>query len=453
VSIRRRLLLIVLLSGAVLAGAAIAVARLVASSDAARMEAAQAMVDDVAEAIATEASKAPADPHEARKHLERSIGTALSSARRVIGGVCGPHFMSLRAGSRREGARHMPIPQDHSAAVNEACRSARGELAHVRERIRGETLIISVATAGDVRAWAATPVRTREGLPDPWKISAGVLAAATVALVILTLDAMFALERGARSLDRSLEGLGSDLTATVETPRANELARIAEGLRRLAARLSDAQQRERALSESLAHEQRLAALGRVAAGVAHEVRNPLAGMKLRLDLMKRAPELSSEAREDVDVCLQEIERLDRLVHTILGAAKRDPAIRDHVALGPLVDQRIAGRPIRREGDATISTDPDLLAQVLDNLLRNALEASDDVSVIIEPKNGRARIAVVDRGPGVLAEKTAELFEPFFTTKGDGTGLGLFISRSLVHALGGTLEYRRDDERTQFVIHL
>jgi len=453
VSIRRRLLLIVLLSGAVLAGAAVAIARLVSSSDAARVEAAQSMVEDVAEAIAGELAKAPSDPHDRRKHIERAAAAALSGARRVVAGVCGPPFLSLRVGGRRESARPMPLPPDHAAAVGEACKSASGELWHARERIRGETLIIAVAAAGEARTWAATPVRMREGLPDPWKIAGGGLALATVALVFLTLDAMFALERGARSLDRSLDALGGDLSAKIDTPRAIELARIAAGLRRLAARLGDAQQRERALSDSLAHEQRLAALGRVAAGVAHEVRNPLAGMKLRLDLMKRAPELSGEFREDVDVCLQEIERLDRLVHTILGAARREPNVREGVALGALVDQRIAGRPIQREGDAVVTTDPDLLAQVLDNLLRNALEASDDVRVVIGKSDQRVQLSVIDRGPGVPADKVAELFEPFFTTKGEGTGLGLFISRSLVRALGGTLDYRRDGDRTHFVIAL
>lgn len=450
-SIRRRLLLLVVLSGAVLAGAALTIARLVSSSDAARVEAAQAMVDDVAEGIAGELARAPNDPHEARKHVERAVASALSGARRVVGGVCGPPFVSLRPGGRREGARPMPIPPDHASAVMDACRTATGDLSRVKQRIRGETLIITIANAGELRAWAASPVRVREGLPDPMKLVAFGLALATIALVVLTLDALFALERGARSLDKSLDALGGDLSAKVETPRALELARIADGLRRMAARLGDAQDRERALSDKLAHEQRLAALGRVAAGVAHEVRNPLAGMKLRLDLMKRAPELSSELREDVDVCLQEIERLDRLVHTILGAARREPNIREEVALGALVDQRIAGRPVEREGDATVATDPDLLAQVLDNLLRNALEASDDVRVVIAPKDERVQLSVIDRGPGVPDEKAAELFEPFFTTKSDGTGLGLFISRSLVRAVGGTLEYRRDGDRTHFVI--
>ncbi len=118
-----------------------------------------------------------------------------------------------------------------------------------------------------------------------------------------------------------------------------------------------------------------------------------------------------------------------------------------------MDQRISGRPIVREGDATVTTDPDLLAQVLDNLLRNALEASDDVRVAIEQRGKQAQVSIIDRGPGVPDDKAAELFEPFFTTKGDGTGLGLFISRSLVRALGGTLDYRRDGDRTHFVINL
>jgi len=456
-SIRRRLLLVLALSGAVLTGAVFAIAQVWASGDAARLEAAETMLGEVAEGIASDLATRPSDAAEWRRLMERTVGAALSGARRATAGVCEEPLVALRARGR-EGARTAPLAGDHAVAIAAACAAANGETLHRRVHVRQDNLVIAVAHAGSTKAWAALPIRVREGIPTPWKIGGAALGLATIALVLIALDAMIALRRGAEDLDRSLEALGGDLSAPVVTPRAEELARIAEGLRRLAGHLSASSARERALSESLAHEQRLAALGRVAAGVAHEVRNPLAGMKLRLDLMKRAPELAPELREDVDTCLGEIERLDRLVRTILGAARRDPAIRPGVVVGELIDARIAsfGDRVERVGDATVATDPDLLAQIVDNLVRNAVEASpgdEKVRVEVSPAEETVEVAVIDRGPGIDASHAAEVFEPFFTTKGEGTGLGLFISRSIARALNGTLDYSRQEGRTRFSLRL
>ncbi|MBI2392593.1 MAG: HAMP domain-containing histidine kinase [Deltaproteobacteria bacterium] len=458
-SIRRRLLLVLVLSGAVVTGAVYAVFRLWASSDAARIEEAETALRDVAEAVA--ADVAARGDEEPRRALERSVAAALAGARRGMAGLCDGSgtAMARRPRGRQDLARPVQLPPEHAAAVDAACASERSKTVPRVGRMRGETLVIAVATSGGTRAWAAMPVQTREGIPMPWKVGGAALALATIALVAIAIDAMMALRRGAEDLDRSLEALGGDLGAKVEIPRAEELAGIAEGLRRMAQRLSEANARERDLSQSLAHEQRLAALGRVAAGVAHEVRNPLAGMKLRLDLMKRTAGLPTEVGEDVDACLGEIARLDRLVRTILGAARREPQIRSEVALGALIDGRAYGDRVVREGDATVATDPDLLAQIVDNLVRNALEASaGEVRIEIAERatgGGRAavEVAVVDDGPGVPPERAAELFEPFFTTRSEGTGLGLFISRSLARALGGTLDYHRDGDRTRFSLIL
>lgn len=440
-SIRRRLLLIVLLSGVVLTGAVFSIVRLVQSSDAARVEAAESMVDDVAQAI---------DRSDDPRVFERSVGAALSGARRVIAGACADRILALRPHGRRDGVRPAPLAPDQASAIADACERASGEQFHHRARIRGETLLVSIATSSGGKVWAALPIRVREGGPEPWKIAAAILALATIALAVVSMDAIAALRRGVFDLDRSLEALGEDLNAPIAKPRAEELAGVADGLRRLASRLHEGQGRERALSQSLAHEQRLAGLGRVAAGVAHEVRNPLAGLKLRLDLMRGAPELSSELREDVDVCLGEIDRLDRLVRTILGGARKEPSIQASVSLAASVAART---DVTVTGDATVATDAELLAQIIDNLVRNAKDASDTVRIEIRATDERAELSVIDRGPGVPPDKAGELFEPFFTTKGEGTGLGLFISRSLATALRGTLDYRRNGDETHFVLSL
>ena len=101
------------------------------------------------------------------------------------------------------------------------------------------------------------------------------------------------LRRGAADLRTALVRLEGDLRAPVPRPRALELREIATGLEAMATHLAEARDRELALEATIARDQRLAALGRVAAGVAHEVRNPLAGMKLRLDLLKRSGELGA----------------------------------------------------------------------------------------------------------------------------------------------------------------
>jgi signal transduction histidine kinase len=223
----------------------------------------------------------------------------------------------------------------------------------------------------------------------------------------------------------------------------------------MARHLAEAQERERALSKSLEHEQRLAALGRIAAGVAHEIRNPLAGMKLRLDLMARTPGVAPDLQTDVRACLEEVDRLDRVVRSMLGVARAsEKSAPEEIDLAVLVDERIklVEGNVRRQGEGRVRTDRDPLSRVVDNLIRNAVEASSkdaEVVVMLEPAEKGTTITVIDHGPGVPEARSAELFEPFFTTKPEGTGLGLFLSRSLVKALGGTLTYSRQEDSTRF----
>jgi signal transduction histidine kinase len=275
---------------------------------------------------------------------------------------------------------------------------------------------------------------------------------------------MIALRRGAGELTGALVKLQDDLRAPVPRPRARELGEIASGLAAMAAHLADARDRERALEASLSREQRLAALGRVAAGVAHEVRNPLAGMKLRLDLLARGGALDTTAREDVAACLGEIARLNRLVESLLMASRAKTQAERTIDLGAIANERVeraralaekAGVRITREGEGHALGDPDAVAGAVENLLRNAVEASPpggEVRVRIGVDDeGRPALDVEDSGPGIPEARRAELFEPFFTTKPEGTGLGLWISRLLLEAKGASLRYDRIDARTRMRI--
>jgi signal transduction histidine kinase len=445
VSIRSRLLVIVFLSGAVLAVAIAAIAQLVSSTDSARVEAAENAVESVADAFSDGIS--PGDDYRA---VERAAAAALIGVPRAAVGTCRQPGVALRLRNRKEGAKPGALAVEQRAAVDDACKQGRGG----RVRLRGNTFVIAVAGPEGARVWSAVPVPDKDGgVSLLWRVEVGALAVGTLLLVIVSVGAIAALRRGVSDLDRSLERLQGDLGATIEQPSAEELARISLGLQRMARHLAEAQARERTLSKSLEHEQRLAALGRVAAGVAHEIRNPLAGMKLRLDLMARLPDVSPDLRADVRACLEEVERLDRVVRSLLDVARpaKSESSQD-IDLAQLIDERIklGNGDVRREGEGRARADRDPLARVLDNLIRNAVEASgSEVVVRVEEGEGGTTVTVIDHGPGVPESRASELFEPFFTTKPEGTGLGLFLSRSLVKALGGTLVYGRKGGTTQF----
>jgi signal transduction histidine kinase len=286
-----------------------------------------------------------------------------------------------------------------------------------------------------------------------------VLALLSLGLIVASLRVLRAVEQDVSTLRASLAALATDLQAPLARPVLRELDEVASGVESLAKELARAQKDRERLTRDLAAGERLAALGRVAAGIAHEVRNPLASMKLRADLARTGGEATPSVAKDLDDIASEIARLDRLVSDLLVVAGRRAGPRVELDLGELVARRIAllqpwakerGVTLASEGSARAGIDSDSLSRALDNLLRNAVEASPPggrVDVQVRGRDAGAAIQVIDRGPGVPADRAAELFEPFFTTKPDGTGLGLALARAVASAHEGTLTYAREHDRT------
>jgi len=235
---------------------------------------------------------------------------------------------------------------------------------------------------------------------------------------------------------------------------------LARSQRRLTARYRDAaaslERANRELRDSqehLRHVDRLSALGEIAAGLAHEIQNPLAGVKGALEIVSaRVPSGSPEA-EFADIGGKELARLETLVREFLTYARpHDPALRA-TAVHELVE-RVAAL-LRPEADkkrvtlvlhqpdtpVILSLDPEQMTQVIFNIVLNAIQASPPgahvrVQESLEP--GWGVIEVIDEGPGIAPEHVSRIFDPFFTTKSRGTGLGLAISQRIVIAHRGTI---------------
>lgn len=302
-----------------------------------------------------------------------------------------------------------------------------------------------------VVAWSWLEVREPE-LLYLWRLVALAFALLVAGMVGLALHTIGVVRSDGHALRTGLRGLGDDLDVPIPEPRVAVFRDVAAEIRELVGRLTAHRDAERRLQERVAHQDRLSSLGRVAVGVAHEVRNPLAGIKLRLDVLQLRldePELRSSLASVGD----EITRLDRLVRDLLLFSRAREVERRPTALHDLVDERIgllaAPLPIQRSGEVEALCDPDDLRRVLDNLLRNAVQAAEREAVVT--LGAGPCLEVADDGPGVAEPE--RLFEPFYTTRPDGTGLGLALSRTLVQAQGGDLVHERREDRTVFRITL
>jgi two-component system, NtrC family, sensor kinase len=233
-----------------------------------------------------------------------------------------------------------------------------------------------------------------------------------------------------------------------------------------AAELKETDVKLKKTEEVAARSERLAALGRLAAGVTHEIRTPLTSLKLFLQSVKEDVEISPESVEDYRIAMTQILRIEATINRFLDFAKPQDPIRATLAVGAVIEEAlevVGPRATEQEISVLKKIDPDLprlsgdrkqLGEMLINLMVNALEAMGKgdalvVSAVRERRRLRdreqdcVRISVTDTGEGIDPANLERLFDPFFTTKSAGTGLGLSIVNSTVIRHGGevTVESR------------
>ena len=222
-----------------------------------------------------------------------------------------------------------------------------------------------------------------------------------------------------------------------------------------------------AVEEKLTRAEHLAEIGQLAASLAHEIKNPLAGISGAIQIIRETIPRENPHRAIVDEILAQIDRLDATVKDLLFYARPNPPRATTVSLSDIVSRVMT--VLREEpamqphsvdlncpdGRALVFADEGQLEQLVMNLLLNAAQASPRQGLIrVETADspGGVRLVISDNGPGMPSHIRDRAFEPFFTTKSKGTGLGLSICRRIVDAHGGNIQLRSEPGRgTQVVV--
>lgn len=289
-----------------------------------------------------------------------------------------------------------------------------------------------------------------------------------ILLVAALLIVRAAIIRPVRDLEAAARKIAAgDLDTKVATRGPGELGELAHAFDRMTKSLREGR-------DSLIRSEKLAGIGRLAAGVAHEVGNPLAAILGYVEtLLGETPErpIDPALRQEILTRVRgETERIHRIIKELLDYSRPGSATVGPVDVAAAVDAALSlvraqprGRAVEVDvriprGLPRVRATTDGLVQVLLNLLLNAvdaLEAEGKVTIDARTRGGRVVIAVADNGPGIPAEARDKVFDPFFTTKepGQGTGLGLAVSLAIIENYGGSLGLAPSDEGARFEIEL
>jgi signal transduction histidine kinase len=232
------------------------------------------------------------------------------------------------------------------------------------------------------------------------------------------------------------------------------------------------------IQELMDHARVLSRLGKMAAGVAHEIRNPLNAMNIHLELLKQklpasrngGGEAADGGRRHAELAQREIARLERVVSGFLRLARLQELSLSRIEVGTFLDElvelvqpeaRISGIDLRTDvapGLSDLYGDEEVLRQAFLNLIRNAIQASPrgsgPITISASPDNRQVRISVQDHGPGMSQEVQERAFDLYFTTRREGSGIGLALVQQAVEMHGGRIELvSRPGQGTTFTIRL
>ncbi len=346
------------------------------------------------------------------------------------------------------------------AALEESQRTAK-----VAQRIKpdGRDLVVVAVLASPSSPIAAWSLRRILNFSDTGELRKRYLlvGAMVVSLIsiLIVLRMSFSLQHGCRMIRSGLRRLEGDMNYRI--PDQNqELASFVQAIN------SMAENRQR-LEAELRREDRLRSMGRVVAGLAHEIRNPLNSIRLTARVIERRLQGNPATKDQIDMIVAEIDRLDALLKSLLLFREEEPqGVRTQPVL-PIIQRSLAvvqahaqerGVTVRLEqsSEGEASVDSDHLQQAVMNLLLNAVDASGAggiVHVRMQTAENHIDIAIEDTGPGLSAESQEQVFEAFYTTKPGGTGLGLAVTKAVLEKMGATIQASNHGSGARFVIQL
>jgi two-component system sensor histidine kinase HydH len=254
---------------------------------------------------------------------------------------------------------------------------------------------------------------------------------------------------------RSAMGSLDEVVGPVQVFSSDNFAGLDSALDSVALRVSQVVERLQSAERQRLRNDQLAALGQLAAGLAHELRNPLTAMKTIVDAARRRDGNERMDERDLAVLSEEISRLDASLQSFLDYARPPQLAKCDVDLGTVAEktrQLLSGRAEQQairvaieqpQGPIDVRADPEQLRQLLLNLSLNAFDAighDGELAIRIEPgERGGALVSVTDSGGGISQAVRNRLFDPFVSTKESGTGLGLTICRRIVEDHGGRID--------------
>jgi len=347
----------------------------------------------------------------------------------------------------------VPAVVRHDAALIQE-EHGRAQLAVTQIQERADRLVDRFeATIGDIQGQVAAVEHAARRWTLLFMVGAPLLAAGIGLSIYRSVARPVAqLRKGAA------RWAAGDLDARVAIDTPDEFGALASQFNAMTGALKDHQAR-------LVQSEKLAGIGRLAAGVAHEINNPLAVILGYVKILRRKAD--GELAADLGIVEDEAIRAQEIVEGLLDLSRPLATSTEPVDLAGLCREavarlgetgRLAGAQVQVQGQAEVEGHPQKLRQVVLNLVKNAAEAAGDggrVEVgLSSPPGGGAEVVVSDSGPGLSSEARGRLFEPFYTTKPAGTGLGLAVSLGIVQAHGGTLEVEsRPGEGARFTIRL
>jgi signal transduction histidine kinase len=323
-----------------------------------------------------------------------------------------------------------------------------------------DLVIVAVCASSDpqVAGWALRRIfrfNSNEGARLRIVIIAVIVFALITGIVVLRLS--FRLQQEFSALQEGLERLRSD--------PGFRLGSSFTDLKPIALAVNEMAESRQRLEAALRREDRLSMMGKLVAGIAHEIRNPLNSIRLNVRLLARRLRGEPDAEEPIGIVVDEIDRLDRILQGLSAFRLNTPADLRQQALLPILQRTLAlvnpyaeeqGVKVRLAASESLHVyvDDDLLKQALINLLLNAIEVSrdrGDVHILADQQPGLTRIVIEDSGPGIPPEIIGKIFDAFFTTKSGGTGLGLAVTRTLLEKMQATVECENGPSGARFRI--